>query len=89
MRNRNGAAIKPRPKPTDDWMQDPMATSAKTARAAAGSSGKDRGNSFDSCGGPAAIQARLRGLRRIVRLAFGELHRRIDVIVSEGVISTQ
>jgi hypothetical protein len=44
MRNRNGAAIKPSPNPTDDWMQDPMATSAKTARAAAGSSGNDSGN---------------------------------------------
>jgi hypothetical protein len=89
MRNRNGAAISPSPNPTDDWIQDPMATSAKAARAAAGSSGKDSGVSCDSCGAPAAIQARLRGLRRIIRLAFGELHRRIDVIVSEGVISTQ
>jgi hypothetical protein len=44
MRKRKGAAINPRPKPTDAWTQDPMATKAKTARAAAGSSGKDSGN---------------------------------------------
>jgi hypothetical protein len=42
MRKRNGAAINPSPKPTDDWMQDPMATSAKTASASAGSSGNDK-----------------------------------------------
>jgi len=89
MRNRNGAAIKPRPKPTDDWMQDPMATSAKTARAAVGSSGKDSGDSCDTCGARAAIQARLRGFRPVFQSVLGEPERSIAVILSEGVVSTQ
>jgi hypothetical protein len=45
MRKSNGAAINPRPNPTDAWTQDPMATKAKTARAAPGSSGNDTATS--------------------------------------------
>jgi hypothetical protein len=52
MRKRKGAAINPRPNPTDAWMQDPMATNTKTARAGAGSSGKGRGIlPWIACGG--------------------------------------